>query len=75
MIKIMTTELYEVEVDFYKYTCDTCDNPIYANYDCPINCPHCEEKCNEKTTSNKELVSDIILYSIDPKTGELSIWE
>lgn len=75
MIKIMTAELHDVEIDFYKYICENCSNPIYANYDCPTNCPHCKEKCNEKTTSNKELVSDIIVYSIDPKTGELSIWE
>jgi len=45
----MTTELHEVEVDFYKYTCENCDNPIYANYDCPINCPHCEKKVIKNT--------------------------
>jgi len=71
----MTSELHDVEVDYYKYTYENCDNPIYANCDCPTDCPHCEKQCNEKTTSNKELVNDIIVYSIDPKTDELSLWE
>ena len=71
----MNYELQNVEVDFYKYICESCSNPIYANYKCPKNCPHCGKQCNENTTNNKELVSDMIVYSIDPKTGEIAFWE
>ncbi len=71
----MEHELQTVEVDFYKYICESCGNPIYANNECPKNCPHCEAKCNEKTTSNRELESEMIVYSIDPKTAEILIWE
>jgi len=71
----MDHELQTIDIKYYKYTCENCDNPIYANYECPTNCPHCKEQCNEKTMSSREPESDIIVYSIDPKTSEILIWE
>ena len=44
MMKVMTTELHEIEVDFYKYTCESCNIPIYANYNYLTNCLHCGEQ-------------------------------
>ncbi len=71
----MEHDLKTIEVDFYKYICESCSNPIYAHYKCLKNCPHCGEQCNEKTINNNELESEVIFYSIDPKTAEILIWE
>ncbi len=67
--------LLEANVIYYKYTCESCGNPIYRDYECMDNCPHCGNACGEKTKDNSEEIRDTIYYDIDPKTGNISLYE
>ncbi len=72
----MADKMYEVEVDICKYTCDSCSKPFYYHYFESISkCPHCGCECSKDTIDKCERISEIILYSINPKSGEISIYE
>ncbi len=72
----MADEMYEVEVDIRKYTCDSCGKNFYYHHFESINkCPHCGHECSKGTKDNYEEINEIILYSINPKSGEISIYE
>ncbi len=70
----MSEYLLESEVFYYKYTCHNCDNFIYHDYKCLDNCPHCGVVCGEKTERSNEMLSAILYYEIDPKTGEITVY-
>ncbi len=67
--------LLESEVYFNKYTCQNCGKYFYHDYKCLDNCPHCGVECGEETKSSEEMISELIYYDIDPKTGEIFLYK
>lgn len=72
----MADKMHEIELEILKYTCDSCSKPFYYHYfEITSKCPHCGNECSKDTMDNYEEINEIILYSIDPKSGKISIYE
>ncbi len=71
----MSKYLLESEVWFYRYTCESCNDSIYCDYDCMDDCPHCGSVCGELTKESKERITETIYYDIDSKTGEIFLYK